>query len=334
MKRPRDVFIMKEVEDGNLTREEVEGMAQSIRTQKDHRQKCDRGLKFISMIAEPLGRLIETLQYNLMRVLWMKTQLKDYGYSINKIPIYCDPKSVIAITSTLKAKHIDVIYHFKKDHTEKGNIQLLFVNTDFQLADLSTKPLDEVWWLVPKLEGKYMIQTKWVFRNKNDELGYSQQETIDSDETFAPVARIEAIRIFLAYATHKNFNVYQMDVKYVFLKGFLQEEVYVGRTEGFVDLELPYHVYVLDKALGYEGQGMLLVQIYVDDIIFSSSNPVLCTKFSKEMKIKFGISMKSKLNFFLRIQSKYVKDILKKFNMTDSSPMKTPMATRTLLRTD
>nr|GFA00157.1 hypothetical protein [Tanacetum cinerariifolium] len=84
--------------------------------------------------------------------------------------------------------------------------------------------------LVPRPEGKSVIKTKWIFKNKKDEsIGYSQQEGIDYDETFAPVARIEAIRLFLAYATYKDFTVFQMDVKTAFLNGILKDEVYVGQ---------------------------------------------------------------------------------------------------------
>nr|GEZ80914.1 hypothetical protein [Tanacetum cinerariifolium] len=105
----------------------------------------------------------------------------------------------------------------------------------------------KVWRLVPRPEGKSVIKTKWIFKNKKDEsnlviriiarlvaVGYSQQEGIDYDETFAPVARIKAIRLFLAYATHKDFTVYQMDVKTTFLNGILKEEVYVGQPPSFV----------------------------------------------------------------------------------------------------
>ncbi|KAJ9545250.1 hypothetical protein OSB04_024957 [Centaurea solstitialis] len=121
---------------------------------------------------------------------------------------------------------------------------------------------NKVWRLVTRPWGKSIIGLKWIFRNKKDEndliirnkarlvaKGYCQQEGIDYDETFAPVARIEAIRIFLAYAAHKNTTVYQMDVKCAFLNGVLQEEVYVEQPEGFVDPRYPTHVYVLDKAL-------------------------------------------------------------------------------------
>nr|GFA94636.1 retrovirus-related Pol polyprotein from transposon TNT 1-94 [Tanacetum cinerariifolium] len=80
-------------------------------------------------------------------------------------------------------------------------------------------------------------------------VGYSQQEGIDYDETFAPVARIEAICLFLAYAAHKDFTIIQMDVKTAFLNGILKEEVYVGQPQGFVSKQYPDHVYALDKAL-------------------------------------------------------------------------------------
>nr|GFA16433.1 retrovirus-related Pol polyprotein from transposon TNT 1-94 [Tanacetum cinerariifolium] len=120
----------------------------------------------------------------------------------------------------------------------------------------------KVWRLVPLPEGKSVIKTKWIFKNKKDEsslvirnkarlvaVGYSQQEGIDYDETFAPVARIKAIRLFLAYVAHKDFTVFQIDVKTVFLNGILNEEVYVGQPLGFVSKQYPDHVYALDKAL-------------------------------------------------------------------------------------
>nr|GEU74896.1 hypothetical protein [Tanacetum cinerariifolium] len=116
--------------------------------------------------------------------------------------------------------------------------------------------------LVPKPDGKTVIKTKWIFKNKKDEsslviqnkerlvaVGYSQQEGIDYDEMFAPVARIEAIHLFLAYAAHKDFTVFQMDVKTTFLNKILKEEVYVAQPPGFVNKQYPDHVYALDKAL-------------------------------------------------------------------------------------
>ncbi|GKE54950.1 putative ribonuclease H-like domain-containing protein [Tanacetum coccineum] len=122
--------------------------------------------------------------------------------------------------------------------------------------------LQQVWTLVDLPYGKRAIGTKWVYRNKKDERGivirnkarlvaqgYTQEEGIDYDEIFAPVARIEAIRLFLAYASFKDFVVYQMDVKSAFLYGKIKEEVYVCQPPGFEDLEFPNRVYKVEKAL-------------------------------------------------------------------------------------
>ncbi|GKD42517.1 putative ribonuclease H-like domain-containing protein [Tanacetum coccineum] len=122
--------------------------------------------------------------------------------------------------------------------------------------------LQQVWTLVDLPHGKRAIGTKWVYRNKKDERGivirnkarlvaqgYTQEEGIDYDEVFAPVARIEAIRLFLAYASFKDFVVYQMDVKSAFLYGKIEEEVYVCQPPGFEDPEFPDRVYKVEKAL-------------------------------------------------------------------------------------
>ncbi|KAJ9556920.1 hypothetical protein OSB04_011534 [Centaurea solstitialis] len=205
---------------------------------------------------------------------------------------------------------------------------------------------NRVWRLVERPRKIRIIDLRWIFRNKKDEndliirnkarlvtKGYHQQEGIDYDETFAPVARIKAIRIFLTYAAHKNMK---MDVKCAFLNGELQEVVYVEQPEGFVDPKYPEHVYVLDKALyglkqaprpwyetltiyllesGYKkgtvdptlflrrsGNHLTVVQIYVDDIIFASTNPESCTEFEQIMKSRFQMSMMGELTFFLGLQ--------------------------------
>ncbi|GKA35103.1 putative ribonuclease H-like domain-containing protein [Tanacetum coccineum] len=120
----------------------------------------------------------------------------------------------------------------------------------------------EVWELVPRPDKVMVITLKWIYKVKLDELGgilknkarlvargYRQEEGIDFEESFAPVARLEAIRIFLAFAAHMNMVVYQMDVKTAFLNGNLWEEVYVSQPDGFVDPDNPNHVYKLKKAL-------------------------------------------------------------------------------------
>ncbi|GJS45881.1 retrovirus-related pol polyprotein from transposon TNT 1-94 [Tanacetum coccineum] len=202
--------------------------------------------------------------------------------------------------------------------------------------------------------------------------GYRQEEGLDFDESFAPVARLEAIKIFLANAASKNMTVYQMDVKTAFLNGELKEEVYVSQPEGFVDPDHPHHVYRLKKALyglkqapraWYDtlskfllGQGFskgvvdptlfirktgkhtLHVQIYVDDIIFASTDPKDCDRFSNEMmgQISFFLGLQISQNprgIFIN-QSKYANEILKKFDLHKSDPVDTPMVERTKLDED
>ncbi|GJX82712.1 retrovirus-related pol polyprotein from transposon TNT 1-94 [Tanacetum coccineum] len=140
--------------------------------------------------------------------------------------------------------------------------------------------------------------------------GYTQEEGIDYDKVFAHVASIEAIRLFLAYASFMGFIVYQMDVKSAFLYGTIKEEVYVCQPHGFEDPQF------LDK----------VYKVYVDDIIFGSTKKSLCVEFEQMMHKRFQISSIRELTFFLGLQvkqkddgifisqDKYVADILKKFD--------------------
>ena len=194
-----------------------------------------------------------------------------------------------------------------------------------------------------------MIDARWAFRNKLDEegiltrnksrlvaKGFSQDKGIDYDETFASVARLEAIRMFLAFAAHSNFKVYQMDVKSAFLNGELDEEVYVEQPSGFEDPDFLDFVYYLFKPIyglkqaprkwydtlsgflienGFirsviyktlfknkHKNDMLLVQVYVKNIIFGSTNDKLCKRFAKLMQSKFERSLMGKLKYFLGLQ--------------------------------
>ena len=119
---------------------------------------------------------------------------------------------------------------------------------------------NDVWELVPRPNGVNVIETKWIFKNKSDEhdtvirnksrlfaQGYTQAEVIDFNETFAPVVRLESIRILLAIASHLNFKLYKMNVKSAFLNGMLQEEVYVEQSKGFVDPHRLGDVYKLKR---------------------------------------------------------------------------------------
>nr|GEU39297.1 retrovirus-related Pol polyprotein from transposon TNT 1-94 [Tanacetum cinerariifolium] len=152
----------------------------------------------------------------------------------------------------------------------------------------------DVWELVPRPDKVMVITLKWIYKDKLDKLGgilknkarlvahgYRQEKWIDFEESFAPVARLEAIRIFLAYAAHKNMVVYQMDVKTAFLNGNLREEVYVSQLDGFVDQDNPNHVYKLKKALYGLKQAprawydMLLSFLISQDFSKGSVNPTL-----------------------------------------------------------
>ncbi|GJV94616.1 retrovirus-related pol polyprotein from transposon TNT 1-94 [Tanacetum coccineum] len=235
---------------------------------------------------------------------------------------------------------------------------------------------NDVWELVPQPKNMTIIGTKWVFRNKLDEngvvsrnkarlvaQGYNQQEGIDYDETYAPVARLESIRILLAYACALDFKLFQMDVKSAFLNGFINEEVYVAQPLGFIDFEKLDHVYKLKKALyglkqapkawydrlkaflikheykigmvdntlftKKKSSNLIIVQIYVDDIIFGSTCQDMCDEFAKIMHDEFEMSMMGELNFFLGLQIKQMEDgiffnqsnvhkeMLKKFGLED-----------------
>ncbi|CAM8993875.1 unnamed protein product [Rhodiola kirilowii] len=121
---------------------------------------------------------------------------------------------------------------------------------------------NDVWDLVPRPDGMNVIGTKWIFKNKSGEQGninrhkaryvaqgYTQIKGVDFDETFAPVTRLEAIRLLLALPCHLKFRLFQMDVKSAFLNGLLSEEVYAAQPKGFEDPHHPGHVYLLKKAL-------------------------------------------------------------------------------------
>ena len=213
--------------------------------------------------------------------------------------------------------------------------------------ELNNFERNKVWRLVPRPTGNHnVIGTKWIFKNKQDAhgiiirnkarlvaQGYSQVEGIDYGETFAPVARLESIRLLIAYASHHNFKLQQMDVKSAFLNGPINELVYVKQPPGFEDPYFPDHVYQLDKALyglkqaprawydyltellqdrGFEVgiidptlftkkvKGELFVcQLYVDDIIFGSPNKAFNEEFSALMTSKFKMSSMGELKFFL-----------------------------------
>nr|GEU46328.1 putative ribonuclease H-like domain-containing protein [Tanacetum cinerariifolium] len=194
--------------------------------------------------------------------------------------------------------------------------------------------IQNVWVLVDSPKEVRPTRTKWVLKNKKDERGivignkaslvvqgHTQEEGNDYEEVFAPVARIDAIRLFLAYTSYMGFTVYQMDVKSAFLYRTIDEEVYVMHPPSFQDLEFRHRVYKVEKAMyglhqaprawygtlskylldngiqrgtidqtlfiRKQKREFLLIQVYVDDIIFGSSNPKLRREFEALMHDKF-----------------------------------------------
>nr|GFA73653.1 retrovirus-related Pol polyprotein from transposon TNT 1-94 [Tanacetum cinerariifolium] len=210
----------------------------------------------------------------------------------------------------------------------------------------------EVWELVPRPDQVMVITLKWIYKDKLDELGgilknkarlvargYRQEEGIDFEESFAPIARLEAIRIFLAYAAQKNMVVYQMDVKTTFLNGNLREDVYVSQPDGFVDPNNPNHVYKLKKAL----YGLKQAPRTWYDML---SSFLLSQDFSKGGNDLLLMSMMGKILFFLGLQisqnprdifinqSKYALESLKKYGFESCDPVDTLMVEKSKLDED
>nr|GEW48026.1 putative ribonuclease H-like domain-containing protein [Tanacetum cinerariifolium] len=193
---------------------------------------------------------------------------------------------------------------------------------------LSQEEPKRVWVLVDLLKGIRAIGSKWVFRNKKDGIvirnkarlvaqGHTQKEGIDYEEVFAPVARIEAIRLFLAYASFMGFMVYQMDVKSAFLYETIEEEVYVCQHPGFEDLDHPNKVYKVVKALYRLHQA-----------------PRAWYETLANYLLENGLQVKQKQDRIFTSQDKYVAEILRKFGLTDGKLASTPIDTEKPLLKD
>ncbi|GJY67049.1 putative ribonuclease H-like domain-containing protein [Tanacetum coccineum] len=219
---------------------------------------------------------------------------------------------------------------------------------DAMQEELLQFKIQKVWILVDLPFGKKAIGTKWVYRNKKDERGvvvrnkarlvaqgHRQEEGIDYDEVFAPVARIEAIRIFLAFASYMGFIVYQMDVKSAFLYGKIDEEVYVSQPPGFLDPKYPQKVYKVVKALyGLHQAPRAWISLW------ATREKSWCDEFEALMKSRFQMSSMGELTFFLGLQvkqkpdgifisqDKYVAEILKKFDFANVKTASTPIETQ------
>ncbi|GKC28139.1 retrovirus-related pol polyprotein from transposon TNT 1-94 [Tanacetum coccineum] len=215
----------------------------------------------------------------------------------------------------------------------------------------------EVYELVPCPNKVLLIKLKWIYKVKTDEFdgvlknkarlvaqGFRQEKGIDFKESFAPVSRIEAIRIFIANAAHKNMTIYQMDVKTAFLNGELKEEVYVSQLEGFVDQDNPSYVYKLKKSFYGLKQAprawydmlsnFLILQLFskgaIDPTLFTrqTGNNLLLMSFFLGLQIS-----QSPRGIFI-YQSKYASKIVKKYGMLTSDSVDTPMVEKSKLDED
>ena len=255
----------------------------------------------------------------------------------------------------LRSKALNVIIHscyLSQFELKKVNEALQDANwVNSMHEELHQFVRNDVWELVPRLKGVNVIGAKWIFKSKLDEhgivirnksrlvaQGYTQVEGIDFDETFAPVARLESIRMLLAITSYLNFKLYQMDDKSAFLNGMLQEEVSVEQPKGLVDPHRLNDVYKLKRALyglkqahkawydrltayltkhgfkrGFadttlfirkDNDYFVVAQIYVDDIVFGATNDSFTQSFADKMKKMFEMSMVGELTYFLGLQVK------------------------------
>nr|GEV22081.1 copia protein [Tanacetum cinerariifolium] len=360
----------KQKDEIQLTVENFENLSKSLSKLLDCQivDKCKTGLEY-NVVPPPYTGIF----------LPLKPDLSGLEEFVNE-SIVIEPTIKKPIVETSKARLVQISQKF-------GNInnELLFDPEMPALEDISTfnflsdHESDDEEAYMNKLDTS--IQ---VFQNKKDERGivirnkarlvaqgHTQEEGMDYDEVFAPVVRIEAIRLFLAYASFKDFVVYQMNVNSAFLYGKIEVEVYVCQPPGFEDSNFPNKVYKVEKALyglhqapraWYETlstylldngfhrgkidktlfirrhkDDILLVQVYVDDIIFGSTKKELCNSFEKMMHEKFQMSSIGELTFFLGLQvkqkqdgifisqDKYAAKILKKYGFSEVKNASTPM---------
>ncbi|GJS96994.1 putative ribonuclease H-like domain-containing protein [Tanacetum coccineum] len=198
----------------------------------------------------------------------------------------------------------------------------------------------EVWQLVPLPDGKFAIGTKWILKNKRRIQGIvvrdkarlvgskviDKREGIDYDEVFAPVARIEAIRLFLAFASYMGFMVYQMDVKSAFLYGEIKEEVYVTQPKGFEDPHFPKHVYKVVKALYGLHQAPRAWYARLSTFLLKHNYRRGEFEMSAMGELTFflGLQVKQEPDGIFISQDKYVQDMFKKFDMESVRPATKP----------
>nr|GEW76274.1 retrovirus-related Pol polyprotein from transposon TNT 1-94 [Tanacetum cinerariifolium] len=286
-------------------------------------------------------KIMETMNVSFDELSAMAFEQRSLKPGLNLIG---EPSRPVLTRNQLRSDGDMCMYALTVSSMESKNVKeamtdLVWIDS-MQEELLQFKRLD-VWVLVPTPDNISPLTLKWLFKNKHDEeqtvirnksrlvvRGYRQEEGIDFEESFAPVARMEAIRIFLAYAADKSFTVFQMDVKTAFLHGSLKEDVYVCQPKGFIDSDHPSHVYKLKKALYglkqatrawydelstfllqnhfFKGtidptlfirrfqDDIYVVQVYVDDIIFVQTRVRNPNKYGMESCDPVGTPMKIK----------------------------------------
>ncbi|GJS27474.1 retrovirus-related pol polyprotein from transposon TNT 1-94 [Tanacetum coccineum] len=254
-------------------------------------------------------------------------------------------------SSNLRPSHtlFELIGRWTKDHPI-ANV------TEDPSRSVFTRKL-QVWELVPCPDKVMLIKLKWIYKVKTDEFGgvlknkarlvaqgFRQEEGINFEESFTSVARIEAIRIFLANAANKNMMIFQMDIKTDFLNGELKEEIYVSQPEGFVDQEYPSHVYKLKKALYSLKQApcawydMLSSFLILQHFSKGAVDPTLFIQKAENdlllMSFFLGLQISQSPKDILLNQSKYAFEIIKKYGLVSSDTVDTPMVKKNKLDED
>nr|GFB08566.1 retrovirus-related Pol polyprotein from transposon TNT 1-94 [Tanacetum cinerariifolium] len=193
------------------------------------------------------------------------TPVQDQGKILSRHQVIRNPSQSIRTRRQLKSDAEMCMFVLTVSRTEPKNIKEGMADSawiESMQEELHQFDRLDVWELVDRPLCTNVINLKWLWKNKRDEentviqnksrlvaKGYAQKEGVDFEESFALVARLEAVRLFIAYVAHKSFTIYQMDVKTAFLYSLLKEEVYVNQPDGFVDPYHPDKVYRLKKAL-------------------------------------------------------------------------------------
>nr|GEW26413.1 hypothetical protein [Tanacetum cinerariifolium] len=355
VKKPESKVILSQSssaqskEQDDKTKKEAKGKSpvESITRYRDLNAKFEDCFKNSSNEVNAASSIIPTVKQNSLNITntFSAAELEDIICSDDEDVVGAEADFNNLESSILVSPILTTRIH--KDHPEEPKrVHQALKDPSWVEAmqeELLQFKMQKVWVLVDLPYRKRAIGTKWVYKNKKDERrivirnkarlvvqGHTQEEGFDYEEVFAPVARIEAIRLFLAYGSFMDFMVYQIDVKSAFLYGTNKEEVYVCQPQG---LRIPI---ILTKYTKWSRHFMDYIKLLeLDDIIFGATNKDLCKSFEKLMKDKFQMSSMGELTFFLGLQvkqkkggilisqDKYVAEILSKFGLTEGKSAST-----------